>query len=91
MHINDLVRRWIVANFIVMVAMAACGLLGFGIRNSFGLTVPKQRGRTGSGMSPPKQSCRWPALRFMRACVHERPRVEAAVLHRVHSSDKRIR
>jgi hypothetical protein len=37
MHGGDLARRWIVANVIVMVAMAVCGLLAFGIRNSLGV------------------------------------------------------
>ena len=32
MHISDLARRWIVANFITMVATAAFGLVGFWVR-----------------------------------------------------------
>ena len=37
MNLSDLARRWIVANFITMVATAAFGLLGFGIRHSLDL------------------------------------------------------
>jgi hypothetical protein len=37
MNISDLARRWIVANFITMVATAAFGLLGFGVRYSLDL------------------------------------------------------
>jgi hypothetical protein len=33
MRISDLARRWIVANFVAMVATAAVGLLGFGLHN----------------------------------------------------------
>jgi len=32
MNLSGLARRWIVANFTVMVATAGFGLLGFGIR-----------------------------------------------------------
>jgi hypothetical protein len=37
MHMSDLARRWIAANVLTMVATAAFGLVGFGIRNSLGL------------------------------------------------------
>ena len=37
MNVSDLARQWIVANFAVMVATAAFGLLGFGIRYSLDL------------------------------------------------------
>jgi hypothetical protein len=37
MNISDLARRWIVANVVAMVATAAVGLLGFGLRYSLDL------------------------------------------------------
>lgn len=37
MHISDLARRWIIANFVIMIATAAAELLNFGIRHALGL------------------------------------------------------